>query len=478
MNINLESIEYSLAIIPTVLIPLTMISVGISIVASFIAALFGVELKTEGPKRLLEVLLKPKVLLSALVFNLCVYGASKWYVYESTKPRPLFWIKWQSNPKPSSKNYEDVVLNAYEVKTFGRSSKDFKEPALIWEKKLKKGGFRPPSFSGGSLFVSSFDKNVYEIDFNTGESLRVFKAGAPISVEPNIYKGNIYFGEGVHETHKARIYSYSLKGGSLQEAKSTAGHIEAHARIASHKEMDLLFTPSGKGGLYAFKLPKLELLWNQPVGHIDSPVLVDEGIVYTNTGREKHNPDLFRSYGLALDIETGAVLWKKEMPVSSWYQPILYKGDICFVLGEVYFDMNYGGLECFNKKTGDYKRTLRMNGPVVALPLVTEKGIYLATSYGEVCFWDIESDKTKWCESFSKDSKKVSYTNIVYDPKRSWLLYPFGESLYIINPESGDLIKEWKPKKVLPTYSTVLIIESDSWILYSKKGHLVRFDFR
>ena len=69
-------------ILPTVMIPLTLVSVGISVVATFIAALFGIELKMEGPKKLLEVLLKPKILVSALALNSLIFGGMycwKWW---------------------------------------------------------------------------------------------------------------------------------------------------------------------------------------------------------------------------------------------------------------------------------------------------------------------------------------------------------------------------------------------------------------
>ncbi len=57
-------------ILPTVMIPLTLVSVGFSVVATFIAGLFGIQLKLEGPKKLLEVLLKPKVLATAFALML------------------------------------------------------------------------------------------------------------------------------------------------------------------------------------------------------------------------------------------------------------------------------------------------------------------------------------------------------------------------------------------------------------------------
>ncbi|NBO38699.1 hypothetical protein EBU99_08960 [bacterium] len=71
---NLEHAqEFQTLIIPTVMIPLTALTVALTMVASFIAGLFGIRLKTEGPRRLLEVLLKPRVY--ARTFSL--FGARK-----------------------------------------------------------------------------------------------------------------------------------------------------------------------------------------------------------------------------------------------------------------------------------------------------------------------------------------------------------------------------------------------------------------
>lgn len=474
---SIDQLDYTLAIIPTVLIPLTMISVGISIVASFIAALFGVELKTEGPKRLLEVLLKPKVIFTAVIFNLAVYGASKLYMYEAARPTPIFIMKWFEKPVPSEKVYEDRYSNPYTIVLKKTEPLKFSPPKKVWSAKLKKGGFRPPTLSGGSIFAASFDSHVYELNAQTGEQIRKFKLGAPASIETSIKDGLLYIGEGVHETHHARIYQFSLKSGELVKTFETLGHIEAQAEIGSYKGQEYLITSSGKGGIYALKLPSLELKWNTNVGHCDAPPLLSDGVVYTSTGREKHNPDLFRSYAAAVSLEDGNVIWKKELPVSSWYQPILHDDEVCFVLGEVYFNMDYGGVTCFNKDTGTATKTMRMDGPVVSAPLVAKDFIFIASSYGEVCKWSLSTAKRQWCKSFQSKKRGFSYTNLMYDFNKNWLVYPYKDKVYILSPETGEELAIWQPEeKVLPTYSTI-VLEGEDWILYSKRGLIGRYRF-
>ena len=94
-------------IIPTVMIPLTAITVALSMLASFIAGIFGIHLKTEGPKRLLEVLLKPRVLLGALALNIAILGGIHGYNYIKNYPRFLWTIEraQADQAKPSQRAY-------------------------------------------------------------------------------------------------------------------------------------------------------------------------------------------------------------------------------------------------------------------------------------------------------------------------------------------------------------------------------------
>ena len=84
--------EIHALIVPTVLIPLTMISVVISVVATFIAGLFGIKLKAEGPKRMLELLLKPKIIITAILCNGLFIGSVWLYQYIDNAPTFMFNI--------------------------------------------------------------------------------------------------------------------------------------------------------------------------------------------------------------------------------------------------------------------------------------------------------------------------------------------------------------------------------------------------
>ena len=106
-------------IIPTVMIPLTLVSVGLSVVASFIAALFGIQLKLEGPKKLLEVLLKPKILATAFALNALIMGGIYGWKWWKNYPRLISTI--ESEMSQRSKNstflYSDLPTVATNFKS-------------------------------------------------------------------------------------------------------------------------------------------------------------------------------------------------------------------------------------------------------------------------------------------------------------------------------------------------------------------------
>ncbi|MEY4064366.1 MAG: hypothetical protein RIR26_574, partial [Pseudomonadota bacterium] len=201
LNLNTAN-EFQTLIIPTVMIPLTALTVALSVVASFIAGLFGIRLKTEGPRRLLEVLLKPKVLASALVLNLVILAGMRGYQHWKNAPAMLWRIErvQKAEAKPSARNYENDwfvrgEFSPSSVAAVGASEGEFQ---TLWSKKLPKGAFRGPAYSGGSFFVGTFDGRVYELDAATGETLRSFFVGTPVTPELMIDDGILYVGEGVH----------------------------------------------------------------------------------------------------------------------------------------------------------------------------------------------------------------------------------------------------------------------------------------
>ena len=455
--------EFQKLIIPTVMIPLTALTVALSMVASFIAGLFGVRLKTEGPRRLLEVLLKPKVLLTALIVNLLVLGGIKAYTHIKNRPLMLWRIERVAlqEGKPSLRHYENYasVPGEYTVASpaGALNSKDT-NLVPVWSRKLPKGSFRSPMFSGGSAFVGSFDGRVYELDASTGEILRNFFVGTPVTPELMIDDGVLYVGEGVHDTHSARIYAFDLRTGRLKSSYATRGHTEGQPVMASHEGEKLMFAVSGNDGLHAVSPATMKAKWTANDGHIDSSVRVVEGRVFAGTGREKGDTEKNRSYAVAYDFSSGEKIWKMELPASSWMNPVVWKEHVCFVYGEIYFESGLGGIQCFRQDNGLPTIAFNLAAPQTTLPIVVGDKLYTTDSKGTLCSLDMPSREVRWCRKVAQ-KEGVNFASPIYSKERDALVYAtMSDGLYIIDRSSGSVLINSKLEEHKTIYAPVAVL--------------------
>lgn len=472
-------------IIPTVMIPLTAITVALSVLASFIAGLFGLSLKTEGPKRLLEVLLKPKVLLSALFLNLLVIGGMAAYTHIKNRPVMLWRIERTARQEgvASARRYDNYSAVQSEFVTADSTSaaQPVSGVALAWTHTLPKGAFRAPVFSGDSAFVGSLDGHVYELDVLTGERLRRFYVGTPVTPEIMIDDGTLYVGEGVHDTHSARIYAFDLATGQLKSAYATGGHTEGQPVMATHEGEKRMFVVAGSDGIHAVDPATMTMKWQANDGHIDASVRVANGRVFAGTGREKGDTEKNRSYAAAYDFKTGARLWRMELPASSWMSAVLWNEEVCFVYGEIYFDSGLGGVACFRQETGLPTQTYNLGVPQTAMPLVVDGQLYTTDKDGTLCALDLKRKELGWCQKVGQ-AKGINYASPVYSESRQALIYAtMSSGLCLIDRRTGAVLMNTKFQDMSPelkdfksVYAPVAVSGS-SFVVSDVKGHVALF---
>ena len=437
--------DIHLLIIPTVMIPLTAISVALTIVASFIAGLFGIQLKAEGPKKLLEVLLKPKVLASALVLNVVVLAGMWAYDYVKNLPKFISTIesKMEELGKPSDKEYADNLrFNQY----FTKKNPTIRNVQIRekWNLNIGSGAFRGPVVSGTSAFIGTIDGHIHEIDIVNGEKLRSFYVGTFVSPAPVIFNGYMYVGEGSHYTHHARVYKFSLKEGKLVDSYTTKGHTEGQTTIHSHDGKTLIFAVAGKDGVHAIYPDSMEARWTQNIGHIDAAVNAKDGRVFIGTGREKGDSSKHRSWAAALDFDDGKVLWKRELPASSWMVPLVRSTDVCYIYGEVYFKSGLGGLNCYKQEDGEPTMAVNLAEPLASMPIQLDNDILLATIKGTVCRYHGEDGRIKWCRQSAAPLKGTSFTTPTFDQELGVILYPNRDlGLELLDPLTGEVVGSW-----------------------------------
>lgn len=455
-------------IIPMVLIPLTAVTVGMTSLAGIVAGWFGVKLHTEGPKQFLEVLLKKRVLASMIVVNLIGMGAYKSYVYVRNMPSFVYTINRHSDREAiaSKEAYTESLYRKHEFEGAIVPSK-FSSLALEKEVRMEKGAFRSGVISGQSLFYGLDDGYVYEFDKNNLTQKRKFFVGTQVTTRPVIFKNRLYCGEGNHDTHHARIYSFDLTTGKYINSFQTKGHTEGQPLIASWKGRDLLFVTAGVDGLYAIDPITMREVWHANDGHLDATVSVENGIVYMGSGVEKGSVR-DRSYAVAYDFATGNKIWKKELPLSNWMHPVITATQVCLVLGEIYFPSNVGLLHCLDKITGEALFSMPFDAPVASKPFYIKDGseeyVFLGDFHGTICGVSITRKEKMWCRKTGNDKTNYALSSFEYDATRGILWYPsFDNGLYAIEPLSGKILTHWMPKKWNDSYAAVSVEGNLMW---------------
>lgn len=439
-------------IIPMVLIPLTAVTVAVTSLAGIIAGWFGIKLHTEGPKQFLEVLLKKRVLVSMLVLNLFGIGVYKTYIYVKTLPSFMMTIKRHSNNEAlaSDQVYPESHYRPHDFIGEIKSSQ-FTSINLEKEIKLNKGAFRSGVISGSSIFYGDEDGFIYEIDKSKLSVKRKFFIGSQVTTRPIIFQNRIYVGEGNHDTHHARIYSFNLKTGKFENSFSTLGHTEGQPIIESVNGVNLLFIAAGSDGLYAIDPISMKQIWHKKDGHLDATVSVENGIVYTGTGVEKGSEHT-KSLAVAYRFNTGEVVWRKELPISNWMHPIITQDDVCYSLGEIYTQSSIGMLYCLNKLTGTPHFSIPLNAPLASKPFYikdhTNEYIFLADFKGELSAIDINKKEKMWSLKTGTNKTNHSFVSFDYSSQFGMLIYPsLDNGLFAIEPKTGKVISRWYPKK-------------------------------
>ncbi|MEO5970679.1 MAG: PQQ-binding-like beta-propeller repeat protein [Bdellovibrionia bacterium] len=474
-----EKLEVVKAVVPTLVLPLAAVSLILNALATFIARFFGVELKWEGPKRLIEVLLKPKVILFATLFNLFIIFGYYGVQYCRGFPVPLWYIELTNqravqesvNPIPN-RNYPDSVRVSNQIEHSPLYQAQKVNPLKqAWKTKLPRGVFGAVTLSGASVFVGSDDGNTYEIDQDSGQILRRFYSGTPVTPSPLVWKSRLFVGEGEHTSHHSRIYSFDLKTGQLLGAFQTKGHTEGTPFLAEYEGVTSLFVSAGSDGLYAVDPLTLQERWHRKLGHVDSEARVSESLVFIGTGVERgYWQKSHRAF--ALDFLTGKEQWNVNLTESNWMPPVFVGNEVCFGTGEIYSKSHVGQLSCFNQVTGKLAHNIASSAPIFGIPLQLENTVVISNLDSEVCAYKWPSADKIWCRKFQGGK---SYASVTYDGKGN-ILYPTAqEGIFVLDRDTGKTLKFWAPQTTegpwVKSYSKV-VVGPDAWFIADSTGNV------
>ncbi len=445
-----NSPDVARAVVPTIVVPLATIMFLLNALVSWLASILGIKRNWSGPHDLLRVLLRPRVVVAAILFNLVGIGAVYGWRKLQTLPSPLLEVQWMNasllrhgDSGGAGRHYSDSPGRVSEVggPVAGAhvQSVDFRQ---LWRVKAGRGVNGAATVSGSSVFVGSVDGDVYEFDESDGRFLRRFFVGSQISPDPVVWKNRLFVGEGIHDMHHARMYAFDLTSGEFLGAAQTAGHTEGTPTVVHNGKtgLDHLLFAAGSDGVYSVDPLTLRQQWHFVGGHTDSDPRVLRDRVYFATGVEKGVTGS-KHFAYALDLTTGAMVWRADTPASGWMPGTFVGHEVCFGVGEIYIKSSFGQVSCYDLDTGRAGEVVSADAPVLSVPLRVGSQVIVADQEGQVCAMQFPFGFRAWCRP-TPDALAASLTY----PAPGALIHPSAtEGLLAFEPETGRTLGSGKP---------------------------------
>ena len=293
-----------------------------------------------------------------------------------------------------------------------------------------------PAVVGNRLYIGSSQGSIFSLGGATycidTESQKVIWRHAsptPIFSSPAVAGGRVYIGEGYHQDSNCHLRCLDAKTGEPIWSFQTGSHVESTPFISQGK----LYFTAGADGIYCIDALEGQEIWHYRGVHADMSPVVHKGSVYFGTGYGN-----YRIY--AIDAQTGADIWSKQMPYPVWGSPSADENLVFFGLGRgnfsdsdpipagkvvaldaetgdtvweheakdavltaiavrngyVTFGSRDGSVYCLSATDGKRNWQTGLGDPVVSSPAVTPDTVYAATKNGYIYALSTDDGKVKW----------------------------------------------------------------------------------
>lgn len=293
-----------------------------------------------------------------------------------------------------------------------------------------------PAVVGNRLYIGSAHGSIFSlggatycIDIESQKILWRHTSPTPIFSSPAVAGGRVYIGEGYHHDSDCHLRCLDARTGEQIWSFQTTSHVESTPFIHQGK----LYFTAGADGVYCIDALEGEYIWHYPAVHADMSPVLHKDKVYFGTGYGD-----YRIY--AVDAQTGAEVWSKQMPYPVWGSPSAAENSVFFGLGRGNFSESApipaGKVVALDAETGDllweheaedavltaiavqnsyvtfgsrdgYVYSLQstdgklnwktdLGGPVVSSPAVTMDTVYAATKNGYIYALSTDTGKVQW----------------------------------------------------------------------------------
>jgi eukaryotic-like serine/threonine-protein kinase len=283
-----------------------------------------------------------------------------------------------------------------------------------------------------TLYVGSYDQNLYAINAITGEFIWKYPTDGGIVSKPVVHDDNIYFG-----SEDKRVHVVYARSGKMIWTYYTNGEVRSSPYISEGH----LFIGSDDGRLYAINGLVGRKVWEINIGAPvrSTPLVYNDLIYFGSESGEFFCTDL-----------GGTIKWrfKAKRAITS---------SACITQNIVFFGSMDSTLYALDAKTGWVIWRYRLGKPTISTPFIVENYLFTGASSGDITCIDIRTSKEVWHYS---TEHQVTGSPIVF--KDSLYCGSVDGHLYSLEYRTGRL--RWKFRTEGPITGTPIAVDETIYI--------------
>lgn len=298
-----------------------------------------------------------------------------------------------------------------------------------------------PLYENGSIYIGSYDNNLYCINAANGEFQWKYPTEGGIVGKPVIQDGTVFIG-----SEDKSVYAISARSGKLVWSYATEGPIRSSPKIAEGH----LFVGADDGFLYAVNLIAQRRTWRFDTGGpIRSTPFITQDYIYVGS----ETGEL-----VCLDFR-GQSKWRFRAKRAITSSPLVANGMV--FVGSL--DSTFYAIDA---KSGWALWRFRMGKGTVSSPCRMENFVYIGSADGSIYCVDATTSKEIWTY---KTAHQVSGSPVAY--KDNLYCGSADGNLYCLDAKNGHL--KWKfatggPITGTPiVYNDVLYVGSADRMIYA-----------
>lgn len=244
-----------------------------------------------------------------------------------------------------------------------------------------------PTVVDGTVYVGSYDHNVYALSSTTGTKQWTFDAGDWVMSSPTAFNGSLFV-----VSNDGTVYALDSTTGDQQWKFNIGSPVRSSPTVAA----GLLFVGSRDNHVYALDCETGSQLWCFETDGwvVSSPTVADE-TVYVGS---------YDNYVYALNTVTGKKKWAVETYDKVWSSPVVNNNT-------VFVGSDDNQVYALDAVTGEEAWSFETNGGVRSSPAVINGTVFCGSNDQKVYALDSDTGEKQW--SFLTDSSVQSSPTVV-----------------------------------------------------------------